>query len=83
MKESPTYLIAHLHQALLEDSRLCEQAVEITMADGRLVVRGEVATPERHDALRNLLAQRAPGIEVVDDVCVSSTSTGPREPETL
>ncbi len=64
MAEPITYLIAHLHDALLADERLHEQAIEIVVVGERLELRGEVATPERRQAAVQLVHGLAPDIEV-------------------
>ena len=76
------YLVAHLHEAMMVDDRLNEQAIEIVVVGNRLELRGEVATPERHKAALDLVRELAPGIEVVDDICVSRTRRRD-EPEEL
>jgi osmotically-inducible protein OsmY len=74
-----TYVVAHLHEALLRDERLHEQGIEIVVVGDRLALRGEVATPERRDAAVALVRELAPGIELVDDLCVSSSSRAGEE----
>lgn len=76
MEEPITYVVAHLHEALLRDERLYEQGIEIVVVGDRLALRGEVATPERRDAAVALVHQLVPDIELVDDLCVSSPVRG-------
>ena len=83
MTEPITYLVAHLHDALLADERLHEQAIEIVVVGERLELRGEVATPERRQAAVQLVNGLAPGIEVIDDLHVSRTQEPADEPEQL
>jgi osmotically-inducible protein OsmY len=80
--EPIAYLVAHLHEAMLTDDRLYEQAIEIVVVGDRLELRGEVATPERRAAAVQLARDLASGIEVVDDLRVSGLA-GPDDPETL
>jgi hypothetical protein len=69
------YLIAHLHDALLADDRLHEQAVEIVVvSSGRIALRGEVATPERREAALTLVRDLVPDMDVIDDLCVTSVT---------
>lgn len=73
-----TYLVARVHERLLADERLHEQAVEVVVVSvGRIAVRGEVATPERRALILDLLRELAPGTDVVDDLRVSSTHADP------
>jgi hypothetical protein len=83
MAEPMTYLLAHLHDALLSDARLHEQAIEIVVVGDRLELRGEVATPERRQAAVQLVHGLAPDIEVIDDLHVSRTQEPVDEPEQL
>jgi hypothetical protein len=83
MSEPSAYLLAHLHDALLNDERLHEQAIEIVVMGERLELRGEVATPQRREAAVKLVHELAPGIDVVDDLRVSRTSGPADDPEVL
>ena len=76
------YLVARLHDALVADPRLHEQGIEVAMVGERLALRGGVATPERRDAVLALVDELAPGIEVVDDLCITPKEP-PHEAETL
>jgi hypothetical protein len=77
------YVVAHLHEAILKDERFTEQAVEIEAMEGRIVLRGEVATPERRAGIIELVAALVPDCVVVDDLCVSGTTLPTHEAETL
>jgi osmotically-inducible protein OsmY len=72
--EPVEYLVAHVRSALLDDERLSEQAVEVVVASGRVVLRGEVATPERR-AIALEVARSVAGDDVVDDLCVSPVAS--------
>ena len=76
------YLVAHLHEAMMADDRLNEQAIEIVVVGNRLELRGEVATPERREAALALAREMAAGIDVIDDLCVSRTTRND-EPEAM
>ncbi len=82
MAEPIDYLVAHLHDALLADERLHEQAIEVVVVGERLELRGEVATPERQQAAVQLVHELAPDNLVVDDLRVSRLGE-PLEPEEL
>lgn len=84
MPEEPlTYRLAHLREAILKDHRFTEQAVEIDAAEGRVVLRGEVATPGRRAGIVALVAELAPDMVVIDDLCVSGGLAGQPEAEPL
>ena len=83
MDEPLAYLIAHVHEALLKDARFTEQALEIEAVEGRVVLSGEVATPERRRGIVELVTELLPGWDVVDDICVSVTTPASSEAEPL
>jgi hypothetical protein len=82
VSEPLTYVVARIHEAMISDERLHEQAIDVVIIGERLELRGEVATPERRTALVALARELAPNVEVIDDLCVSATSPRP-EPEQL
>lgn len=76
------YLVAHLTEALLADDRLHEQSLEVALiATGRISVCGEVATPERRQAVLDVVRSLAGDTVIVDDLRVSPTrrDTSPEE----
>jgi osmotically-inducible protein OsmY len=81
--EPIAYVIAHLHEAMLADERLHEQAIEIVVAGDRLELRGEVATPERRDAAVRLVRRLAPDRNVVDALTVGGLIGPASGPEHL
>ena len=81
--EPLAYVVAHLHEAILKDERFTEQAVEIEAMEGRIVLRGEVATPERRIGIVELVQGLVPECVVVDDLCVSATSPPKLDAEPL
>jgi hypothetical protein len=71
-----TYLVGHLHEALLADSRLHEQGLEIVVVSmRRIAIHGEVATAARRDAVLEVIHSLAPDADVLDDLHVSSLRT--------
>lgn len=71
-----TYLVAHLHEALLADPRLHEQGLEIVVVSmRRIAVHGEVATEARREAVLDVIHGLVPELEVLDDLRVSSLGT--------
>ena len=71
-----TYLVGHLHEALLADSRVHEQGLEIVVVSmRRIAIHGEVATTARRDAVLEVIRSLAPDADVLDDLHVSSLRT--------
>ena len=73
------YLAGHLHEALLTDARVGEQDLEVHVAGETVHVTGSVATAERRDAVAAVIAERAPGWTIRNDVLVVPTSDPPDE----
>jgi len=71
-----TYLVGHLHEALLADSRLHEQGLEIVVVSmRRIAIHGEVATAARRDAVLEVIHNLAPDADVLDDLHVFPLQT--------
>ena len=71
------YLPEHLHEALLADERVGEQDLHV-WADGHcLHIAGTVATASRRDAIAAVVAELAPGWDVVNEVDLVHVSEGP------
>ncbi len=74
-----TYLVGHLHEALLTDSRLHEQGLEIVVVSmRRIAIHGEVATAARREAVLEVIHGLAPDVDVLDDLRVSSLQRDPQ-----
>jgi osmotically-inducible protein OsmY len=83
VEEPIAYLVARLHEALLSDERLHEQAIEILAAGEQVELRGEVATPERREAAVELVRRLVPDKDVVDGLTVSAVPGPDCRPEHL
>jgi BON domain len=71
------YLPEHLHEALLADGRVGEQDLQV-VADAHCIhVTGSVATPDRRDAIVQVVAELAPGWEICNEVEVTDVASGP------
>ena len=80
--EPKQYLIAHIREALAKDGRVNELDIDVAVAGGRIFLTGEVATAKRRDAITEVLRERFPECELVNEVNVASI--GPAgEAETL
>jgi hypothetical protein len=75
------YLAGHLHEALLTDARVGEQDLDVHIADDTVHVSGTVATPARREAVAMVIAERAPGWRIRNDVQVVPTTDPPDREE--
>lgn len=73
------YVVGHVREALAHEG---ESDIQASVVAGRLVLTGNVATPDRREAMGALAAQTAGGLEVVNELTVL-TSPPPGPPEDL
>jgi hypothetical protein len=82
--DQPEHLGADLEELLAEDPRVSEQGLHVTATVSPPVVRveGTIATPERRDAVNEVLSERLGGWEIDNQVAVLSLeleAPGPAE----
>ena len=74
------YLLAHIQEALATDSRARELGVDVTVAGTHVVLNGTVATEAQRAAIAEVaaevVAEHAPGHEVVNELSVMSHDEG-------
>jgi osmotically-inducible protein OsmY len=76
------YLVARLRDALTHDPRVHDQSLDVRIEEGRVLLRGELATRERCDAAVAVAHELFPDAEVVADLRVSPDGPTP-QPERL
>jgi osmotically-inducible protein OsmY len=78
MMADPTdYLVARLHEALTHDPRVHDQSLEVRVEGQRVVLRGELATPERCQAAIAVAKELFPEATVVADLKASPERPAP------
>ena len=75
MSEPMEYRLARLHEALTHDPRVLEQSLEVRVEGDRVILRGELVTPERCQAAIAVAKELFPEATVVADL-----RTGPERP---
>ncbi|WP_261570410.1 BON domain-containing protein [Frankia gtarii] len=83
LAEADEYLAGELHDRLAEDPRVAELGLEVMVADGRILVEGEVATDVRRRAVADVLTEAAPGRPVRNEVTVTGRVTVADEPASV
>ena len=80
MSESePTdYAIQRLRDALASDERVAEMGVQVRMVAGKVFLTGQVATPERQQAIGSLATVVLPDYEVHNETVVTTVADQPR-----
>lgn len=83
MPEPAEYLERRAHEALAHDPRVQELDLRVKVVNGleHVLVSGCVATPERRDAVTDVLAELLPGTTVVNEVDVMPLGNRPDEEE--
>jgi osmotically-inducible protein OsmY len=64
------YLCEQVRQALVHDGRVGEFDIQVEIAAGKVFVTGSVATPERRDAVAEIVGGMLPDHELHNDVTV-------------
>lgn len=70
--EPAAYLAERIRGWLLADPRVRELDVHVAIEGNRVYLTGNVATPERRDAVSSVLADRLPEHVVVNELIVPS-----------
>jgi hypothetical protein len=65
------YAEAAVQRLLTEHPDLGEQGITLTRREHRLVLSGEVESPERAEHIRALVQQAVPDVEVICDIGVT------------
>jgi predicted nucleotidyltransferase len=77
-----TYGVAHLREALAEDSRTNELDIQIEHCNGVLLLRGEVAMDDRRKAVEQIAGELFPDCRIENQIRVQVISQ-PREAEEI
>lgn len=70
---------AHVAEALATDPRVSTLGIEVSIRANEVFLSGDVGTPERHDAVSEVVAELLPGYTVHND---TSAPEFPRGVET-
>ena len=83
MSEPMEYRLARLQEALTHDPRVLEQSLEVRVEGDRVILRGELVTPERCQAAIAVAREVFPEATVVADLTVSPERRGDPDAERL
>lgn len=78
MIEPEEYAIQRLRDALAADERVAEMGVQVRMVAGKVFLTGQVATPERQQAVGTVAAEILPDHEVHNETVVTVVGDHPR-----
>ena len=83
MSEPMEYRLARLQEALTHDPRVLEQSLEVRVEGDRVILRGELVTPERCQAAIAVAREVFPEATVVADLTVTPERRGGADAERL
>ena len=83
MSEPMEYRLARLQEALTHDPRVLEQSLEVRVEGDRVILRGELVTPELCQAAIAVAREVFPEATVVADLTVSPERRGGPDAERL
>ena len=70
-----------VEQAIANDARTNELGVHIECIDRRVLVRGEVASEQRRDAVLTVVHEQLPEAQIIDQLRLSDATQPPRRTE--
>jgi osmotically-inducible protein OsmY len=80
--EPVEYLVERVREAIATRSETHELGIRVQVAGGRVLLTGSASSEPQRDAITVVVERVAPGYEVVNELCVAST-TPPAEVERL
>lgn len=72
-----------VEQAIANDVRTNELGIRIECIDHRVIVRGEVASQERREAVLDIVREQLPDAQIVDHLRLSDAASPPQRTEVL
>lgn len=80
--ELDEYVEAAVHRLLTEDAGIAEQGLTVVRRKNKLIVYGEVESPQRRDHILQLLADKFPDVPLSVDIGITRAQE-PTEVEEL
>ena len=71
-EEPPHYLVQRIREALAHDERVSELELQVKVVGRRVILGGSVSTPERCEAVEEVVREVVPGCEVRNEITVGS-----------
>jgi osmotically-inducible protein OsmY len=79
--EPEDYAIQRLREALAADERVAEMGVQVRLVAGKVFLTGQVATPERRQAIGAIAQEVLPDYQVRNETVVTVVGGEPRVEE--
>ncbi len=71
MSDETEYVAAHVQEALARDRRVNEPELAVTIVAGRVLIRGQVPTEERREAVTEVVRECCPDLDVENRTTVT------------
>jgi osmotically-inducible protein OsmY len=68
------YLPEHIRESLIHDPRVAEQDLKVDVKESRVVLGGNVATPQLRETIADVARELLPGYEIVNETTVVPAS---------
>lgn len=79
----PQYLAGHIHEALAQDPRVNQLDLNVSIANGRVFISGDVPTAERQAAITEVVADMCAEYTVCNETTVTELAPAPTQSEQL
>jgi hypothetical protein len=76
------YVEAAVQRLLTENAGVAEQGIDVVRRDHRLILRGEVESPQRRDQILRMVTEKFPDVPLSVDIGITPTQE-PTEVEEL
>ncbi|HEX3630381.1 MAG TPA: BON domain-containing protein [Candidatus Dormibacteraeota bacterium] len=64
------YVPEHIRDRLIHDPRVAEQDIRVEVQEGRVLLGGNVATPQIRDKITEVARELLPGYQIVNETTV-------------
>jgi osmotically-inducible protein OsmY len=78
-----SHVSQRLEQAIANDLRTNELGIRAEVIDRRVILRGEVASDDRRNAVLVVAREQMPESEIVDEIRLSDAADPPRHTEVV
>jgi osmotically-inducible protein OsmY len=68
------YLPEHIREQLIHDPRIAEQDLRVDVSEHRVLVGGNVSTPQLRQTITDVASELLPGYEIVNETTVVSAA---------
>jgi osmotically-inducible protein OsmY len=79
IERRPDYLGEHLREKLIHDPRVAEQDLKVEVKEHRIMLGGNVATPQLRDTITDVARELLPGYEIINETTVVPAGEPDRE----